>query len=226
MATGKPVVLVLVAGRPVELGPVVERLAGLVMAWYPGTEGGNAVADILFGDADPSAKLPITWPTTIGQIPTVYNRLPTGRPPDASNPFTTRYIDEPIRPLFPFGFGLAYTRFGLDSLRVATPRVAREGALEVEVRLANTGDRPGREVVQLYTRQPVASLSRPLRQLKAFEKVALAPGESRTIRFRVPAAELGFHRNDGTFVMEPGPFQVFVGTSSDATLEGAFELVE
>ncbi len=224
--TGKPVVLVVMAGRPIELGRIVDRLAGLAMAWFPGTEGGHAVSDILFGDVDPSAKLPMSWPRTVGQVPVTYDRLPTGRPPDPRNRFTLRYVDEELGPLFPFGFGMTYATFALSDLAVATPRLAPSGTLEVRVRLANTGARAGREVVQLYVRQPVASLSRPLRQLKAFEKVALAPGESRVVTLRVPAQDLRFHREDGSFALEPGPFQVFVGTSSDTVLSGAFDLVE
>lgn len=224
VGTGRPIVLVLLASRPIELGAVVERLAGLMMAWFPGTEGGNAVADLLVGDASPSAKLPITWPRTIGQVPLTYDHLPSGRPPDAKNPFTLRYVDEPLTPLYPFGFGLSYTSFALSDLAVATPRVAPDGTVEVAARLANRGPRAGREVVQLYVRQPVASVSRPVRQLKAFEVVALEPGASWVVTLRVPAAELGFTHTDGRYAVEPGPFQVFVGTSSEGGLEGGFEV--
>lgn len=223
--TGRPVVLVLMASRPIELGPLHDRLAALMMAWFPGTEGGNALADLLFGDVSPSAKLPLTWPRTVGQVPLTYDRRPSGRPHDPNNVFTLRYADERVSPLYPFGFGLTYTRFALSNLAVATPRVARDGVLEVQVRLANYGLVEGREVVQLYVRQPVASVSRPLRQLKAFEKVSVGRGDSRLLTFRVPAAELGFHREDGSYVVEPGPFHVFVGSSSDAPLWGTFEVL-
>lgn len=224
--TGRPVILVLVASRPIELGPVVDRLAGLAMAWFPGTEGGHAVADILFGDADPSAKLPVTWPRTIGQVPLTYDRRPSGRPYAPKNRFTLRYVDEELSPLFPFGFGLSYTRFALSDLAVASPRIPPDGTLEVRARLSNTGARAGREVAQLYIRQRVASVSRPLRQLKAFEKVRLKPGESRTLTFRVPASELGSHREDGSYVVEPGPFEAFVGTDSEAPLVGTFAIAK
>lgn len=225
VGTGKPVVLVLLASRPVELGPVVDRLAGLLMAWFPGTEGGHAVADILFGDADPSAKLPVSWPRSVGQLPMSYDRLPTGRPPDPKNRFTLRYVDEELSPLFPFGFGLTYTRFALSDLAVASRTLRSDGILEVAVTLANRGERAGRDVAQLYVRQLVGSQSRPLRQLKAFEKVALAPGETRRIAFRVPAADLGYTRQDGRFVLEAGPYEAFVGDSSDANLSARFEIV-
>ena len=225
VATGKPVVLVLLASRPVEIGPVVNRLAGLLMAWYPGTEGGHALADILFGDVSPSAKLPISWPHSVGQVPLPYDRLPSGRPPDPKNRFTLHYADEALTPLFPFGFGMSFTRFALDAPVIAAPRLTPAETLSVSVRLTNAGERAGREVVQLYVRQLVASRSRPLRRLAAFEKVALAPGEARVVTFRVPVADLGFHDDEARYVVEPGPFQVFVGTASDATLSGRFDVV-
>ena len=223
--TGKPVVVVLLAGRPIELGPVVDRLAGLLMAWFPGTEGGNAVADLLFGDVEPSARLPVTWPRTVGQVPLTYDRLPTGRPHEPGNAFTLRYADEAITPLYPFGFGLGYARVTYGSLAVPRARIAADGMLEASVRLGNEGGRPAREVVQLYVRRPVSTVSRPVRQLKAFEKVALAPGETRTVTFRVPAAELGFGDESGRSVVEAGGYQVFVGGSSDAALSADFEVV-
>lgn len=222
VATGKPVVLVLLASRPVELGPAVDRLAGLAMAWFPGTEGGHALADILFGDADPSAKLPISWPRTVGQVPITYDRLPTGRPPDPKNRFTLRYVDEELTPLFPFGFGLTYTRFAISDIALERATLPADGTLAVSAEIANIGDSPGRDVVQLYVRQVVGSESRPLRQLKAFEKVALAPGERRRLTFRVPAAELGYTDRAGRYRVEHGPYQVMVGDSSDATPGASF----
>lgn len=224
--TGKPVVLVILAARPITLGPTVDRLAGLVMAWYPGTEGGAAITDILFGDHEPSAKLAVSWPRTIGQLPLYYNRLPTGRPAEQGNKYTLRYSDELLEPLFPFGFGMTYTRFSVSPVTVETPRVARDGTLAVSVEVGNAGTRPGREVIQLYIRQTVASVSRPVRQLKAFEKIALAPGETRRVTLRVPVRDLGFHREDGSYVVEPGPFEAYVGTSSSTTLRGEFEVTE
>jgi beta-glucosidase len=224
VATGKPVVLVILAGRPIELGPVVDRLGAVLMAWFPGTEGGNAIADLLLGDADPSAKLPVSWPRTIGQIPLTYDQAPTGRPHDPKNHYTLRYVDEEITPLFPFGFGKTYTQFALSETEVPQRRLTPADTLEIRATLRNTGSRPGREVVQLYVRQLHASRSRPARQLKAFEKVALAPGGASRLSLRVPVAELGFHLDDGSYVVEPGRYQVFVGTASDASLAGEFEV--
>jgi beta-glucosidase len=226
VATGKPVVVVLLAARPIELGPVVDRLAGLLMAWFPGTEGGEAVTDLLFGDADPSAKLPVTWPRTIGQVPITYDAAPTGRPFKPDSTYVLRYVDESLDPLFPFGFGLSYTTTAFSDLKLDSPNVSRSGTLELSVQVANTGRRAGREVAQLYVRQLVGSESRPLRRLKAVQKVALEAGEARSLTFRIPASELGFHRRDGTYVVEAGPFQVFVGSSSEASLQAFFQVVD
>lgn len=222
--TGKPVVLVLVASRPIDIGPALARLGALMMAWFPGTEGGPALADLLFGDTSPSAKLPISWPRSVGQVPLNYDRLPTGRPHVPFNRFTLGYRDELLTPLFPFGFGLAYTSFAISDLTIASPRVAMTGTLEATVRVANTGGREGREVVQLYVRQPVGSVSRPLRQLKSFEKILLGPGESRTVTFRLPVSELGFHDPDGRYAVEPGRFELFAGSDAEASLMAEFEV--
>ena len=222
--TGKPVVVVLLSTRPLELGPIADRLAALLMAWFPGTEGAAALADVLFGDHAPSARLPVTWPRSVGQVPLAYDGVPSGRPHDPDNRFTLRYVDEEVTPLFAFGHGLTYTRFAYSDLRVVTPRIGRDGTLEVSVHLTNVGPRSGREVAQLYVRQSVASRARPVRQLKGFRKVALEPGQSETVTFRVPAAELGFHLDDGSYVVEPGPFEIHVGASVADTLTGTFEL--
>jgi beta-glucosidase len=225
-ATAKPVILVLVAGRPLAIGKELQKVSSALMAWYLGNEGGPAVAEILFGDANPSGKLPVTWPRAVGQIPIHYNRLPTGRPTKAENRFTLGYMDESIEPLFPFGFGLSYTSFRFSDLVVTPPRASASETVEVRVAVTNTGKLAGQEVVQLYVRDVVASRSRPVRELKAFEKVALAPGESRVVRLQVPARELGFHLEDGTYVVEPGRFDLWVGADSRADLSGSFELLD
>lgn len=224
-ATGKPVALVIIAGRPIELGPVMDRLGAVLMAWFPGTEGGNAIADLLFGDAAPSAKLPVSWPRTVGQVPLTYDQAPTGRPHDPKNHYTYRYADEAITPLFPFGFGKTYTEFALSDVELPRRKLPASDQVELHATLRNIGSRAGREVVQLYVRQMHASRSRPARQLKAFEKVALEPREARKLVLRVPVSELGFHLDDGTYVVEPGRYQVFLGTSSDAQLAGEFEVL-
>jgi len=225
-ATGRPVALVIIGGRPLVLGALAEKIPSILMAWYPGTEAGTAVADVLFGDTNPSAKLPVTWPRATGQAPIYYNRLPTGRPTLANNRFTLQYIDEAITPLYPFGWGLSYTTFAYKDPVIAASRLAPGDALDVSVTVTNTGKRSGQEVVQLYTRDPVASRSRPLRQLKAFEKIALNPGESKQVRLRVPIEELGFHLDDGTYVVEAGDIEVFVGGNSLADPIGKVAIVE
>jgi beta-glucosidase len=226
LATGRPVVLAMQSGRPLDLGAARERLAAHLMLWYPGHEGGPALAEVLFVDVAPSGKLPVTYPRSLGQLPAYYDRLPSGRPFRADNRFTMKYIDAETSPLHPFGFGLSYTTFAYADLAVATPRVGPEDEVEVSVRLTNTGPRAGREVAQLYVRDLVASRSRPVRQLKGFDKVALGPGESRTVTFRVPVAELGFHQPDGSYVVEPGAFEAWIGGSSAAALSGRFEVTE
>jgi beta-glucosidase len=224
--TGKPVALVIIAGRPMELGQLADKIPSIVMAWYPGTEGGPAVADVLFGDTNPSGKLPLSWFRTVGQLPYYYNRLPSGRPTLANNRFTLQYIDEAITPLYPFGWGLSYTSFAYKDAAIAKPRLGAGDVLEVSVDLANTGARDGQEVAQLYTRDPVATRSRPLRELKAFEKVALKPGETKRITLLVPVEELGFHLDDGTYLVEAGDIEVFVGGSSQAEAIGKAEIIE
>jgi len=223
--TGKPIALVLMGGRPQVLGPVAERIPAILMAWYPGTEGGPAVADVLFGDVSPSGKLPLTWPRATGQLPLYYNRLPTGRPTKPDNRFTLQYIDEAITPLYPFGWGLSYTQFAYADAAIARKQLDQGQALEVSVSVKNAGSREGQEVVQLYTRDPVASRSRPLRELKAFEKIALKPGETKRVTLRVPVESLGFHLDDGTYLVEAGAIQVFVGGSSLAEQVGEAEIV-
>ncbi|HEU6441177.1 MAG TPA: glycoside hydrolase family 3 N-terminal domain-containing protein, partial [Microvirga sp.] len=223
-ATGKPIALVIMGGRPQVLGPVADRVPSILMAWYPGTEGGNAVADVLFGDVNPSGKLPLTWPRATGQLPMYYNRLPSSRPTIPDNRFTLQYIDEEITPLYPFGWGLSYTQFAYSDATIARQRLDAGDALEVSVSVTNKGSRAGQEVVQLYTRDPVASRSRPLRELKAFEKISLKPGETKRVTLRVPVEALGFHLSDGTYVIEAGAIQAFVGGSSLAEAVGEAEI--
>jgi beta-glucosidase len=226
VSTGKPVILVLIGGRPLELGPIAEKLTAILMAWYPGTEGGAAITETLFGDVNPSGKLPVTWPRTVGQIPLYYNHLPSGRPSEPSLRFTLNYLDESLSPLFPFGWGLSYTTFTISDPVIAKRTLKATDTLAVQVVVKNTGARAGKEVAQLYIRDPVASRSRPVRELKAFEKIALAPGEARPVTLRVPVRELGFHLEDGTYVVEPGVFHVGVGGDSLAPLSATFEVTD
>jgi beta-glucosidase len=223
-ATGKPVVLVLGTGRPLVLSAAAPLTRAILVVWHPGTEGAAAIAETLFGEVAPSGKLPMSFPRSVGQLPMSYDQLPTSRPTSAER-YTSRYLDEEVTPLYPFGWGLSYTSFAFGRIEIAQAKVQVDGAVEVTVPVTNTGARAGHEVVQLYVRQLVASRSRPQRLLKAFERIALQPGETCTVRLKVPAGELGFHDDDGRYLVEPGSFEVFVGGNSGATLSAKFELV-
>jgi beta-glucosidase len=229
-ATGKPLVGVLMTGRPLVIPRMAEQVDTLLVAWHGGIRAGRAVADLLFGTASPSGKLTASWPRTEGQIPVYYAHKNTGRPVGGTGtlqfdePFKSTYIDEPNAPLFPFGFGLTYTTFAYHDLTVEQPVVDVDGVLTVTAVVENTGRQEGTEVVQLYVRDLMASVTRPVRELKAFERVTLQPGERRTIRFEVPVRELGFFDQGMRYAVEPGRFKVFVGPDSTGGLEGEVEV--
>ncbi len=225
VGTGKPVVLVLATGRPLVLTHLKGRVAAILQTFHAGSESRTAIAEVLSGAVNPSGKTPISFPRSVGQIPVHYDHLPTGRPETKGRfRYESIFIDEANQPLYPFGFGLSYSRFSFSELRVETPAVERSGRALVSVMVANGGARDGQDVVQLYVRQPVASISRPVRQLKAFEKISLKAGESRRITLSVDAAALGHHDAQGRYMVEPGRFEVFMGNSSLADLKGEFML--
>ncbi len=225
IGTGKPVVVVLATGRPLVLSHLKGRLAALVQTFHAGSEGRTAIAEILTGAANPSGKTPISFPRAVGQIPVYYDHLPTGRPETKGRfRYESIFMDEANQPLYPFGYGLSYTRFSISDLRIETPRIDPNGQLKASVLVSNTGSRDGQEVVQLYVRQPVASISRPVRQLKAFEKVMLKAGSSQRVSFTVPAQALGYHNAAGRLMVEAGGFEVHVGTSSLTELKGEFSV--
>jgi beta-glucosidase len=223
-ATGKPVVLVLFNGRPLTLGALPERMPAILDAWFPGTEGGHAIADVLFGDYNPAGRLPMTFPRNVGQVPIYYAHLPTGRPPDAKEKYTSKYLDAPWKPQYPFGYGLSYTSFRYDAPRLQRASMGVGDTQAVEVAVTNTGKRAGDEVVQLYLRDDVASVSRPVRMLRGFQRIHLQPGERRTVRFELGPDDLSFVNAQLQRVVEPGHFTVFVGGSSDATLQAGFDV--
>jgi beta-glucosidase len=214
LATGTPVVLVLVAGRPSGSAWLHEQCAAVVMAWLPGEEGAAAIVDILSGETNPGGKLPISYPRAVGQVPVFYGHKASG---GRSHPVGD-YVDQSASALYPFGHGLSYTTFQLSELRIAEETVQWAGELVVEARVTNTGERVGDEVVQLYIRDPQASLTRPERELKSFLRLTLEPGETRRITFRVPVAQLGFYDRNLTYVVEAGAIEVFVGGSSADTV--------
>lgn len=226
-ATGKPVVLVLLSGRPNSIGWAAEHVDAILEAWYPGTMGGHAVADVLFGDYNPSGKLPVTFPRNVGQVPIYYNMKNTGRPYTADKQgqkYLSRYLDVPNSPLYPFGYGLSYTSFAYSPVKLDKASIRPGEMLTASVTVTNTGKRPGEEVVQLYVRDLVGSVTRPVRELKGFRKVMLKPGEARTLTFALSDRDLAFHRADMSYGAEPGEFKLWIGSSSTADNEAGFTL--
>jgi beta-glucosidase len=223
-ATGKPYVVVMMNGRPLTIGWLARNAPALLEAWYPGTEGGNAVADLLLGKANPSGKLTMSFPRNVGQIPITYNELPTGRPYDPANKYTSRYLDVANSPQYRFGYGLSYTTFALSGLHLSAPSLGTSGKLTVTASITNTGSRAGADVAQLYIRDKVASILQPVRRLDGFSRVSLKPGQSKTVTFTLGPANLGFYNNQGAFTVEPGGFDVWVGDSSAGGLHGTFSV--
>jgi beta-glucosidase len=221
--TGKPYAVVLMNGRPLTIPWLAENSPAILETWLGGTEAGNAIADVIFGDVNPGGKLPITFPRSVGQIPIYYNELPTGRPEGADKKYASVYTDSPNSPLYPFGYGLSYTTFQLSNLRFSLPKIAKTGEVKVMVDVQNTGNREGVEVVQLYVRDLVASVSRPVKELKGFQRVSLRGGEKRTVEMTLKAKDLGFYNPQNQYIVEDGDFSVTVGTSSaDEGLKGMF----
>jgi beta-glucosidase len=240
-ATGKPTILVVQAGRPLTIGKQAELVDAVLYAWHAGTMAGPALVDLLWGQESPSGKLPVTFPKTVGQIPLYYNHVNTGRPPraydfardnqiddeiDSEQGFNSNYLDVSPYPYYPFGYGLSYATFDYGDVELSTDKLRAGQTLAVRAPVKNTSDVAADEVVQLYVRDLVGSLTRPIRELKAFRRVHLDPGEEQVIEFALPADSLAFYNNEEKSVLEPGKFQVFVGGSSLAPLGGEFEVVE
>jgi beta-glucosidase len=222
-ATGKPFVVVLFNGRPLTLQNVAASSPAILEAWFPGVQAGNAVADVLFGKVNPGGKLPVSFPVNIGQVPIYYNHEPTGRPCDATSKYNSRYRDlNTCDPLYSFGYGLSYTTFSISNLELSSTTMPSSGSVKASVNVTNTGSRAGDEVVQLYIHDPVASISQPVRRLRAFDRVTLAPGETKTVSFTLDRNDVGFYDNMGRFVVESGQIDVYVGDSSKATLTKSF----
>jgi len=214
LGTGKPVVLVLINGRPMTLPWETANVSAILEAWAGGTEAGNAVASILFGDYNPSGKLTTTFPASVGQIPLYYNHKNTGRPMDPDNKFTSKYLDISNDPLYPFGYGLSYTTFEYSDIRLSKTQLKGDEKLTAIVTLTNTGKVAGEEVVQLYIQDPVASVSRPVKELKNFKKVLLQPGEKKDISIDITLNDLMFYNSELKYDWEPGDFVIYVGTNS------------
>lgn len=226
VATGKPVVLVLVNGRPLDISWAAEHVPAILETWYSGSQAGNGIADILFGDANPGGHLPVSWPRNSGELPLYYNHNLTQAPEEAPG-FTSRYWDALSTPLYPFGYGLSYTSFSYDNLKLSTAEAKVGATLDVSVVVTNTGNRAGDAVVQLYIHQRAGSASRPVRQLKGFQRVNLAAGSKQALHFKLGPEELQFWSPaTKKWVVEPEQFDVWVGGDSSAKLHGEFRLTE
>ena len=223
-ATGKPVVLVLMNGRPLTVSWENENIDAILETWFGGTQAGAAIADVLFGAANPSGKLTMSWPRNVGQIPIYYNAKNTGRPLDENQKYTTKYLDVPNTPLYPFGYGLSYTTFSYGELKLDKKSITAKDKLQVTVTVSNTGNYDGVETVQLYIRDLVGTITRPVKELKGFKKVELKKGESKEVSFTISVEDLKFYNSDLKFVAEPGAFKVFVGGNSQEVKEAGFEL--
>jgi beta-glucosidase len=216
-AIGKTPVVVIMAGRPLIFENVAEGANAILYAWHPGSEGGNAIADVLFGDVNPSAKLPMTFPRNMGQIPIGYQQYQTGRPvlDNGNSIYRSAYIDSPNTPRYAFGHGLSYTTFAYADLRASNTRMTSDGKITLQFTLTNSGRVAGAEVVQFYLRDPVASVVRPVKELKGFQRVMLKPGERRTVSFTIDRDTLSFFDRKLAWGAEPGTFELMVGSASD-----------
>lgn len=223
-AVGKPVVVVLLCGRPMSISWLAENVPAIFVAWHPGVQGGSAVADCLFGDYNPSGKLTTSFSRSVGQIPIYYNHKNTGRPPKADVRWTSKYIDMPWTPLFAFGYGLSYTTFEYSNLEVRPSKISAGQSVTVTADIKNSGNRAGEEVAELYIRDLVSSVTRPIRELKGFQKVRLEPGQTKTVSFTLGPEQLAFYDANMKWVVEPGQFKVWIGPNCAEGLEGGFDV--
>ncbi len=222
----KPTVMVLFNSRPLTFQWADQNLPAILVAWQPGFETGNALADVLTGKVNPSGKLPVTFPRTLGQVPIYYNALNTGRPQQQTGQmWTSGYLDSPTSPAYPFGFGLSYTTFSYSNINLPKSKVKMGDLVEVSVTVTNTGKVAGEEIVQLYTHDLAADIARPVKELKGFEKIKLGPGDSRLVTFTLTEKDLSYWNHELKFKADPGKFKVFVGGNSREVKEAEFEVV-
>jgi beta-glucosidase len=234
--TERPMVAIILAGRPLTFHTAAAKARAVLYEWHPGTMGGPAIADLLFGDAEPSGKLTMTFPRTVGQVPIYYAHLNTGRPASAAelgipmgnplNPvgYTSKYVDVDFTPEYPFGYGLSYTRFEYSDLWISKPAIGKSERVTVSAHVTNAGDRGAEEIVQLYTQQETASVSRPVRELKNFRRIRIEPGERTVVKFQVGAEDLSFYDEHQQLVTEPGKIHVWIAPDSVGGVEGEFTL--
>ncbi|HEX9250887.1 MAG TPA: glycoside hydrolase family 3 N-terminal domain-containing protein [Ignavibacteriaceae bacterium] len=226
LKTGKPIIAVLMNGRPLSINWLNDNVDGILETWFAGTMTGDAVSQVLFGDYNPSGKLPVTFPRSVGQVPIYYNHKNTGRPPNAKERYTSKYFDISITPLYPFGYGLSYTTFEYSDISLNKRELTNKDSILVSVKVRNTGDYDGEEVIQLYIQDLFGSVTRPVKELKGFKKVMLNRGEEKTIDFYIYEKDLRFTGADMNFKSEPGMFKVYVGTNSADLKESQFELIQ
>ena len=224
--TGKPIIVVLMNGRPLAINWLSENIPAILETWFLGIQTGNAIADVLFGDYNPSGKLPVTFPRSAGQIPIYYNHKSTGRPGSDYVRFSSKYFDLPITPLYPFGFGLSYTKFEYDKIKLSSEKISPNDELKVSVNIKNAGNYDGEEVVQLYIKDDFASVTRPVKELKGFQKIYIKKGETKTVEFTIGKEQIAFYDQDMNRTVEPGTFKVYVGTNSVDDQEASFEVTE
>jgi len=226
--TGKPIIIVLMNGRPLTLEWENENADAILETWFAGTEAGNAIADVLFGDYNPSGKLTVTFPRKVGQVPIYYNHKNVGRPYSGVllDKYKSQYLDVPNDPLYPFGYGLSYTSFSYRDLQLSSNQLKASETLNVSVIVSNTGNYDGEEVVQLYVQDLVGTVTRPVMELKGFKKIFLEAGASQTVTFKIAEADLRFYNINMQFVAEPGDFKVFVGPDSKRLKEAGFTLMK
>jgi len=229
LATGKPVVVLINTGRPLVFNYTADHASAILYTWWLGSEAGNAIADVLFGDVNPSAKLPMSFPVSVGQIPIYYSHFNTGRPAtdDKNRIYNSSYNDLSIFPKYEFGYGKSYTSFEYSKLQLSKKKIKQSESIEVSVTISNTGKFDGDEVVQLYLRDRVGSIVRPVEELKDFKKIFLKSGESKTIQFKIDKQKLSFYNQQLNWVAEPGDFDLMIGSSSrDIRLKDSFELIQ
>ncbi|MEO9144908.1 MAG: beta-glucosidase BglX [Ginsengibacter sp.] len=224
--TGKPIVLVLMNGRPLTLPWEDKNIDGILETWFAGTMAGPAITDILFGDANPSGKITMSFPRNVGQIPIYYNHKNTGRPFDANQKYTSKYLDVANTPLYPFGYGLSYTTFSYSDVTLSSKTLHNGSKINASVNVTNTGTRSGKETVQLYIRDMVGSITHPVKELKGFQQITLQPGEAKTVTFSLSVNDLKFYNSDLKYVYEPGDFKVFIGTNSEEVKEADFKVTK
>jgi beta-glucosidase len=223
---GVPTVVVLMNGRPLTINWISEKIPAVIEAWYLGNQSGNAIAQVLFGEYNPSGKLPVTFPRSTGQIPIYYYQKSTGRPLEEEDKFTSKYLDSPNTPLYPFGYGLSYTTFSYENIKVDKSKISNDDSNYVSVDVTNIGKFTGEEVVQLYIRDEFASVTRPVKELKGFQKIKLEQGETKTVRFKIIPDILSFLDKDMNPVVESGDFTVMIGGNSVDLLSISFEVIE